>query len=279
MPGDAHISPTAHYTSYVWYANGMSHPALISPRGRTFYRMLQPANAAYLLLSPSANLEQGLLARHRIIDHLLDEAIRSGRVGQVVEIASGLSPRGYRFARRYPDLIYVEGDLPDMAAHKRAALEGAGLVGPRHHVTVINALADEGPQSLASESKRLLDPTRGTAIITEGLIGYFDLDAVHGMWRRFASVLRGYPRGLYLADLFDGGETAGPAVRGFQALLGAFTRRQVFAHYAQGDEVLGAARAAGFADARVHEPREYRDVLALPGVERGQVVRILEGIS
>src|SRR6476646_6893471 len=90
------ISPTAHYTGYTWFANGLSHPAFATKEGRVFYETLRPANAA---------------AR----------AIASGRVSQVVEIAAGLSPRGWRFAKEHgAALTYVEADLPHMAERKRA---------------------------------------------------------------------------------------------------------------------------------------------------------------
>jgi hypothetical protein len=116
MPeSDARISPTAHYTSYVWFANGMSHPALTSRLGHVLYRALQPLNGAHDLLTRAGNLESMLLARHRLIDRLLTEAIESERIGQVVEIAAGMSPRGFRFAQRYPGLRYIEADLPVMA--------------------------------------------------------------------------------------------------------------------------------------------------------------------
>src|SRR5687767_11442009 len=176
MPAsDARISPTAHYTSYVWYANDLSHEALTSRLGRVLYRTLSPVNRAYLAVSRNPNLEQVLLARHRVIDELLTRAIDDGRVGQVIEIAAGLSPRGYRFARRYPDLIYLEGDLPDMAAHKRRALAGAGLLGPNHDVLALDALA---PGRLEELAEKRLDPKKGTAIVTEGLLGYFDRPTV-----------------------------------------------------------------------------------------------------
>jgi len=51
----------------------------------------------------------------------------------VIEVAAGLSPRGWRFRRRYGDrLTYVEADLPAMAARKRGALERMGSLGDRH---------------------------------------------------------------------------------------------------------------------------------------------------
>src|SRR5262249_33901073 len=160
---------------------------------------------------------------HRMIDHILEREIAAGRVGQVLEIAAGLSPRGFRFARRHPTLTYVEADLPDMAAHKARALDGAGLRGASHVVARIDALAESGPESVAGVAAAHLDPARGTAIITEGLLNYFDLPAVTGMWTRFAATLRGFPHGLYLADVaMFGGEAASFSTRGFQRLVETF---------------------------------------------------------
>jgi O-methyltransferase involved in polyketide biosynthesis len=38
---------------------------------------------------------------------------------QVLEIACGLSPRGWWFRQHYPDICYRELDLPDMAQTKQ----------------------------------------------------------------------------------------------------------------------------------------------------------------
>jgi O-methyltransferase involved in polyketide biosynthesis len=115
------ISPTAHYTGHVWYRNGLSHPRLATREGRLMYDALAPA---MWLAAPLAQttLEDYLLARHRAIDALLTAAIGRGEVGQVIEVAAGLSPRGWRFVSRHPELVYLEGDLPAMAARKRRAL-------------------------------------------------------------------------------------------------------------------------------------------------------------
>src|ERR1700712_930888 len=105
------ISPTAHYTGYVWLAHGQSHPAFATVTGRVMYHALPPANA----VAPRAGLpsrEGMLLARHRLIDLRLAAAIDAGEIQQVVEIAAGLSPRGWRVARRYGDrLTYGEAGL------------------------------------------------------------------------------------------------------------------------------------------------------------------------
>src|SRR4051794_40074075 len=116
------ISPTAHYTGYVWYAHGHSHEAFATRTGRMLYRVLRGPNVAAHALR-RGTLEGMLLARHRLIDLRLAQAIDAGEVSQIVEVAAGLSPRGWRFRTQFGDAItYVEADLPGMLQHKRRIL-------------------------------------------------------------------------------------------------------------------------------------------------------------
>ena len=91
------VSPTAHYTGYVWARNGLSHPELRTIEGRVLFETLRPMNTVNSLLG-RGSLEQYLLARHRAIDLLLERAIDEHGITQVIEIASGLSARGWRFS-------------------------------------------------------------------------------------------------------------------------------------------------------------------------------------
>jgi O-methyltransferase involved in polyketide biosynthesis len=273
--GSETISPTAHYTGYVWYANGLSHPAFATREGRLLYGALRPANAASRAVG-GPTLEGLLLARHRVIDHLLERAIADGRVSQVVEVAAGLSPRGWRFARRHPGALrYIEADLPGMAARKRAILAEAGDDVPGHEVREIDALAEGGPGSLA-ELAAALDPARGVAIITEGLINYFDVEKVAGMWRRFAEVLGRFPHGLYLSDLHIGDETRGPFIGLFQAVLGAFVRGRIHVPFHGPDDAGRALAAAGFGEAALHRPIDLAPEVGEVEAGGGSRVRIVE---
>ena len=120
------ISPTAHYTGYVWARNGLSHPELETLQGRLMFESLQPIMRVRSLLR-QGSLEEYLLARHRAIDLLLERAIEQHGVSQVIEVAAGLSPRGWRFSERYGnEIVYIETDLDAMAARKRRALERMG---------------------------------------------------------------------------------------------------------------------------------------------------------
>ncbi len=244
------IGPTAHYTGYVWARNGLSHPELSTTEGRVLFDSLQPVMLASRGLG-SATLESYLLARHQAIDARLERAIEAGEVSQVIEVAAGLSPRGWRFVRRYGErLVYVEADLPDMAARKRSALERMGSLNGRHRVEEVDALRDDdGPGSLAAVTAEL-DRGEGLAIITEGLLGYLSTDAVEGIWRRFGSSLGEFPRGRYISDLHLGGAVT-PQVKAFRLLLSAFVRGRVYLHFHDAAEAESALGAAGFASAQI----------------------------
>lgn len=271
--GSDAISPTAHYTGHIWVRNGLSHPELATLEGRVFYETLAPPMRVSRLLG-GPTLEALLVARHRAIDELLAGAIDDGAVDQVVEIACGMSPRGWRFSERYGErLTYIEADLPAMAGRKRRALERMGSLSESHRVVELDALRDDGPQSLA-ELAGELDPDRGLALITEGLVTYFSGDTVLGMWRRFADTTRRFSAGLYLADLPLRGTRSGPVGSVFYVLLSGFVRGGVYTHFDDEDEAVAALRDSGFDDARLVRGDEYE---ARPGAERIHVVEARTG--
>lgn len=260
-PSDPHeasaaISPTAHYTGETWVRNGLSDPELATWQGRVLHGALAlPTALSGALGGPT--LEGLLLARHRIIDSILDELIDSGAVGQVLEVACGMSPRGWRFSGRHGDrLTYVEADLRDMARRKREALGRMGSLTDRHQVVDLDVLRDGGPGSLESVVATL-DRGQGLAIVTEGLLSYLDDATVDGLWARVAAALGAFPRGAYLADLRLARSNRGFAEQAFDVVLSTFVRGKVHA-YRGGDRTAEAAlRSAGFADARLHRGDEH----------------------
>lgn len=263
----AGISPTAHYTSYVWVRHGLSHPALGTPRGKIMYWGLKWFHVLGRLATGGGTLEQGLLQRHLMIDHLLAHAIESGEIGQVVEVAAGLTGRGVRFMERYGDrgLTWVEADLPDMAARKRALLDENGLRRPRHEVVAVNALQDDGPGSLTAEVGPLLDPGVGVAVITEGLLSYYLREDILGMWRRFSAFMGAYPRGRYYADLRLKDEINQTlAVRIFRWGLSVYSGAQSGLEFNDLADASAALKEGGFAGSALHHPRDMADIPGLP---------------
>lgn len=270
------ISPTAHYTGHTWFRHGLSHPALVTPQGRMLYASLRPMHH-FARLVGAPTLGSFLLARHRIIDHLLEQAIREGRVTQIIEVAAGLSPRGWRFKQRHGNrLRYVEADLPDMAARKRARLHNAGMLSEGHEVVALDALADDGPLSLSALADRL-DKTQGVAIVTEGLVNYFDTPTVEAIWARFSRVLSRFPHGLYLSDIHLAEiQQASAGIGVFMAALSTFVRGRVFLHFDNSVIANTALRDAGFAFADVHAPADFAATLGLDMRPGTNLVRIIE---
>ncbi len=249
--GPSAISPTAHYTGEVWRRHGLSSPELGTWQGRLLHGSLQPLMVLSNTLGGDT-LEDFLLARHRIIDALLEEAITSGRVGQVVEIAAGMSPRGLRFSQRFAELDYIEADLPAMADRKRRALRRAGA---RHRVVALDAFATrpgEGLVELAGE----LDIDRGLMVITEGLLNYFPRADDERLWGLIADTLKRFPSGLYVADVVLGSKAGGRRQRLFGAALGTFVGGRIHFPLADEADAASALRGAGFDDVVIHRGSE-----------------------
>lgn len=267
------ISPTADYTGCVWYRHGLSHPVLASRRGRLFYNALRPAMRTSAALG-GPTLESFLLARHRLIDQRLCAAIDAGRITQVIELACGLSPRGWRLSQRYRDAItYIETDLPAMAARKQRMLARIGHDGEHHRVVALDALATDGPHGLDALTAGL-DPGRGVAIISEGLLNYLDRATLEGLWRRIAGCLGGFPQGLYLSDLHSRQESLGVGTDLFVSLLSTFVRGRVHLHYRDSDQAQSALRHAGFQHALLHRPSDWSAHIGAiqPGADRVRVI-------
>jgi len=221
--------------------------------------------------------EDFILQRHRLIDHLLREAVENRGIRTIVEIASGMSPRGYRFKREFGGkVVYIEADLPDMAATKREVLEKAGLPPESQRVVAVDVTKDSGPLNMEEAIRPLLE-AGPAAIITEGLVNYFPRDAVMKMWSRFAD-LAPSPGSLYLTDLHT--ESATPTdvfARAWRGSLHLFTRGKTYLHFKDGDDAERALMDAGFQHARLHDPQDYADSLALQETGRASVVHVLEG--
>jgi O-methyltransferase involved in polyketide biosynthesis len=267
----ARISPTAHYTGYVWARNGLAPAAWQTIEGRLLYESLRTTMTFSSLLGGNA-LEPYLLARHRSLDRLLRQAIDSGAVSQVIEVACGLSPRGWRFHNEYGNRIdYIEADLPAMAGRKRAVLARAGSLGAHHRVVEVDALRPDGPGSVPALAAEL-DPGRGTAILTEGLTGYLDGSGLRQMWRGFARALEPFPEGRYFSDLHLG-SVQNPPIRVFRVLLSVFVRGSVHLHFDDAEEAVDALQAAGFRGAEVVRAADLIDDASGHGE---QLVHIIE---
>lgn len=279
MAGHDNISPTAHYTGYVWVAHELSHPSFATLKGQALYAALR-APQWLSARTGGPTMDAILLARHTLIDLQLERAIASGAITQVIEIASGLSPRGWRFASRHGAAIdYIEADLPAMAQRKRDVLQSAGLDSANHRVVDIDAFADDGALSLNALMSSL-DRRKGTAIITEGLLNYFPTESVIALWGRIAQALSRMQRGLYLSDIHLGHLGDDVASKAFIAMLSRFVRSQVHLHFDGEVSAEQALEHCGFGSAHLLRPRDFAERLPhcrASGVNRVRVIAARNG--
>ena len=273
------ISFTALYTGYVWYRNGLSAEAFRTDKGALYYTLLWPfETVGWKLLN--ASIKEFLLQRHSLIDNSIERAIEDEGVTQVLEIACGLSPRGWRFTQKYPQLKYVEADLPGMAMRKATLLqklEGHGALGKTHFVTTCNILAD-GDDSLANVIAREFDTSKPLLVVTEGLVNYFDRKTISGFWQRLGVELKKFPLGIYLTDNYPMLDT-NPFRRIMKMAgdtLGVVSRSRFTFHFSSDAEMAQHFRSLGYSTATVHNPRDYYDTLPIPRTRGDSLVRVLE---
>jgi O-methyltransferase involved in polyketide biosynthesis len=122
-------------------------------------------------------------ARFRAVSHVVAEK----NAAQVLELASGLSPRGMELAQQ--GIVYVEADLEDSIAMKR---------------DIVMAILGSVPANLHLRAASVLDRAqlreccshfvagRPVAVTTEGLLRYLTFEEKAQLARNVLEVLRSY---------------------------------------------------------------------------------------
>lgn len=257
MAESSSFSFTALYTGETWQASGLSLPELRTPAGDVMYRLLGPAEWASKAVF-GTNLRQSLVARHALIDRLAIGHLQDWPDAQILEIACGLSARGCRFARQFPELRYVEADLPAMAANKARAIARIPGRSRRHEVVAMDILAPSGPHSLETVLTGYFDPAQPLIVITEGLMNYFPRTIATHVWRRLAEALRGFPRAAYIMETYPA-----PRPRLLRAVTGLgaaalrlVSRSHAGIHFRTTDQAVRHLMSSGFAEVEVVWPVE-----------------------
>ena len=267
------ISISAHYTGYIWYKNGLSHQQFVTPMGRAAYWALKPMNG-FMQLMVGASIDTFLLQRHFVLDHLVEQAIEEG-YEQVVELAAGLSSRGYLIKQAHPDVHYVEGDLPGMSARKAELLDK--LARQSGHITQPCNILDESSFQSIETLLAGLDKSKKTLIITEGLVNYFDLETIRKVWSRMAVAMKGFPQARYITEVYPKLEQH-PSyryVKVAQKVVGFFTQGEYPLHYNSNEAMQQGFLEDGFASVSVTAPEDYYDKLDMPTSSRQSLVRLV----
>lgn len=269
------ISISAHYTGYVWYKNGLSSSQFVTPMGRLANTLIAPMNRVMKTIA-GAHMDTFLLQRHLLLDLLLKRLIEEQGVEQVVELACGLSPRGYRLSQRYPHISYLETDLPGMAKRKAELLQGLNRPA-RHGVRSCNILAEQGDESLTTLLAQL-DPQKKTVVLSEGLVNYFELVTIRQVWARLVAALQPFPAGYYLTDLYPDliEHPNYKYVKLTSKLVGRLTGGDWPLHYRNDQAIQEGFLQDGFSDVKVEDPANYYQQLGLPKLKQATLVRIIQ---
>lgn len=268
------ISFTAHYTGYVWHHYGLSGEQFVTAQGKTYYTLLRPFECVARRLI-GTDIKTTLLQRHYLIDRELEQLIAQHPDLQIVELACGLSPRGHRFTRKHPGITYIETDLPGMVARKRPLLSAISSLDDRHRVVTCNILDRDTMNSLEAVIVRECDPARPLAVITEGLVNYFDLGTISPVWQRLATLLHGFPAGVYLTDVYpevEGHRFAG-IIRASNRLLRTASRSRFMLHFTCDSNMQSHFLQQGFSQVTIFNPDHEKTVA--PAARGGAIVRVV----
>ncbi|AZM39342.1 class I SAM-dependent methyltransferase [Acinetobacter sp. WCHA39] len=270
-----HISFTAHYTGYIWYQMGISHPALATTKGKTLAALVHPIESwaeKYVGGSMRTTLKQ----RHTMLDTHLEQLVQQYPNLQVLEIACGLSPRGWWFRQHHPDICYRELDLPDMAATKQAALQ---QIEP--HVDDVLSV-DLFTEAFANVFK-VFDPKRPLVIISEGLINYFEKPLLQQLIQAIAIYGRDFKELHYLTDLYPEPtqNKLATIIWNSSRLLKLMSRSAFSFHFKTPAEVENFFHEAGFKQVEVLQPKEFFEQTHLENKEQhlGDLVWMIQATN
>lgn len=270
-----HISFTAHYTGYIWYQMGISHPALATTKGKTLAALVHPIESwaeKYVGGSMRTTLKQ----RHTMLDTHLEQLVQQYPNLQVLEIACGLSPRGWWFRQHHPDICYRELDLPDMAATKQAALQ---QIEP--HVDDVLSV-DLFTEAFANVFK-VFDPKRPLVIISEGLINYFEKPLLQQLIQAIAIYGRDFKELHYLTDLYPEPtqNKLATIIWNSSRLLKLMSRSAFSFHFKTPAEVENFFHEAGFKEVEVLQPKEFFEQTHLENKEQhlGDLVWMIQATN
>ncbi|ENV09874.1 hypothetical protein F966_01695 [Acinetobacter higginsii] len=246
-----HISFTAHYTGYIWYQMGISHPALATAKGKTLAALVHPIESwaeKYVGGSMRTTLKQ----RHSILDSHLKELIEQHPNLQVLEIACGLSPRGWWFRQHYPNITYRELDLPDMAATKQAALQ-------QIESNVDEVLSVDLFTDAFAAAFEVFDQQRPLVIISEGLINYFEKPMLQQLIQAIANYGQSFKELHYLTDIYPEPtqNKLATIIWNSSRLLKWMSRSAFSFHFKNPAEVENFFQEAGFNQVEVLQPKQF----------------------
>ncbi|MFC2994144.1 class I SAM-dependent methyltransferase [Acinetobacter sichuanensis] len=246
-----HISFTAHYTGYIWYQMGISHPLLATSKGKSLAFIANPIET-WAEKYVGGSMRTTLKERHTMLDDTLKQLIHQCPDLQVLEIAAGLSPRGWWFRKHFSHIDYRELDLPDMAKTKQTALQQIDPSSPQ--VLSVDLFTEDFKNAFA-----VFDPQRPLVIISEGLINYFEKDLLQQLLKSIVHYGQNFKALHYLTDIYPEPvkNKLASVIWNSSKLLKVISRSAFSFHFQKPQEIQDFFKIAGFTQVEVLQPHVY----------------------
>lgn len=145
----------------------------------------------------------------------INEALAKEGNPYVMEIASGLSPRGLALTRKDPDLLFIETDLPALHSIKKEIANNIRIdewqrrmpLTPKYHLIDVDA-TNRNEMMQAAQIYAGSDRKRPLAIVNTGLLPYLDSEEQIKVRDNIKEILTTYsPNGMWITSDFSLGKT------------------------------------------------------------------------
>ena len=138
-----------------------------------------------------------IAGRREVFDGVINGFIEKNQgKANIIYIGSGMVDDAYRKHRKYPNVNFVECDVPDMSAAKKEVLSNIGKPIARNlcfEPVMLGAKGDIGDfkgKLKRLEKEKSFDPKLPTLLVGEGVFEFPPKNAVNKMFKELSSILK-----------------------------------------------------------------------------------------
>lgn len=271
------ISPTAKLVAQLRIFTDIPFVKEIAKESRseeTFKELVGDMNESIIRFAPLIE------ARYKATDKILKQR----GINQVLEIASGLSPRGLAMTEN-PNIIYVATDLPQILEQERSISEKilarTNAARPNLHFQTANAL-DKKSLSTATNFFRAGEPV---GVVNEGLLMYLNRSEKSIVAANILELLKrsggawitpDVSTKKFMERIFQANEN----LRKIASHISGVTERNIESNtFADDDDIQQFFNGAGFTIEEYQHSDTIEDLSSIQslGIDRDTVLKILQG--
>ena len=136
--------------------------------------------------------------------HAMNAAIgmAADSASQIIELAAGVSPRGYQWSQMSPGTIYIESDLPQLMIRKAKMVRNSLIANASENRGVLHYCAtDVLDLDSMLEALNSIDTHMPFTIVTEGLLLYFTNHELRQFLENIVTLLSRGRNATWITDL------------------------------------------------------------------------------